>query len=363
MSKIIPLIIINFNGHRAMGDIFYRCLDSINEAIATCSNIKFLPILVDNNSTDDSAYIARNKGFTVIRLGKNLGYAGACYIASNFIVKNFGLTPLLICLNNDIIINSQAFCRFIKYISLMKKKLKGFIATPLLINGYTRNLDHGGHFIDSFGGAWSLALILNPMLATKLRPLFLSYCDGAFWIIDDIAYSKIGIFNYKFFMYHEDVEISLRAWREGIPSILVPMMLGVHYRSATSGKRPEILYYAIRNRIMTIYEFFGFKGVLRVFLYYLLYMFRICDLNSITNPRFSLRNDVVKVNKFLYAKYVTRAMIDWIKLNSNQTQFKGYSWPYLHLSFADLFSSKRLYNKVVSELLAQIFHKKVVSYE
>jgi len=354
MNKAIPLIIVNYNGRHTLGSIFYHCLDSIAEAITDCSNIRFLPLFVDNNSTDESSLIAHNKGFTVISLPINLGYAGACYIAANYIVKKIGIPPLLICLNNDIIIDSKAFCKFIKYILLLKKKFKGFIVTPLLINGYTGDLDHGGHFIDSSGAGWSLSLILNPRLATKLRPLSLSYCDGAFWVIDDVAFSKIGVFDYRLFMYYEDVEISLRAWKEGIPSILLPIIVGVHYRSATAGRRPEMLYYNIRNKIMTMYKFFGVKGALMVYLYYLLYIFRICDLNSIRNPRFYLRNSIVYVNKFLYVKYITRAMIDWIKFRPHNIRLQGFSCPYLVVSFSDLFSTKRLFNKIVLQLRAHM---------
>jgi GT2 family glycosyltransferase len=360
MNDIIAIVVVNYNGYNTLGNLFLRCLDSIVEATLNCPYAKFKLFFVDNGSTDKSASIAKQKKFIVIQLKTNLGYAGATYIATKYIVKKFGVPKFLICLNNDIIIEKDAFFKIIKTIFKLKEQFKSFLASPLLINGYTNRLDHGGHFVDPSGTAWSLSLVLNFNLLSQLnKPIFLSYCDGAFWIMDNVALAKVGVFDHRFFMYYEDVEVSLRAWSKGIPSILLPIIAGTHYRSATSSFHPEVLYYILRNKIITLKNYFGIKGILMALLYYGFYVFRLLDANILQNYSYFTKQIFRNNIKDLYknSRFIIRALIDGFTLRKsiNLSLTSSYSFPYLQISPKDFCSTKRLIGRIINELKKAIF--------
>jgi len=361
VKKKIVIFVINYNGRKLLGDIFERSLNSVIESVELlrkkCFDVELF--FVDNNSCDESVSVARQKGVSVINLNRNLGYAGACYVTFNH-VRVRGINPdLFVFLNNDIIMDSENFYKFIRFVFLLKKRFQGIIVTPLLLNGYTGELDHGGQFIDSTGATWSISLVMNRRMATMLKPIFVSYCDGAVLVADDVALERVGVFDPRFFMYYEDVELGLRAWSRGIPSILLPIIVGVHYRSATAKVRPEMLYFNVRNRVYTMRKFFGWRGVLKVTLYYLFYVFRFLDLDSIANTRFYLKNNhSIDVRRSL--KYITRAIIDGARMkqykDGKASRFLG---PILKLSTNHLFSMKKLYIKLVESISYSCFKIKL----
>jgi GT2 family glycosyltransferase len=361
VKKKIVISVINYNGRKLLGDIFEKSLNSAIESVEFLRKKGFDVELffVDNNSSDESVSVARQKRVSVINLNTNLGYAGACYIAFNH-VKVRGINPdLFVCLNNDIIMAKENFYKFIRFGLLLKKRFQGIMVTPLLLNGYTGDLDHGGQFIDSTGATWSISLVMNRRMVAMLKPIFVSYCDGAVLVADDVALERVGFFDPRFFMYYEDVELGLRAWSRGVPSILLPIIVGVHYRSATAKVRPEMLYFNVRNRVYTMRKFFGWRGILKLTLYYLFYVFRFLDLDYVTNPNFYLKNHS-SIDMFKTLKFVTRAIFDGIRMKQPEERILKCICPTIDLSSSDLFSMKKLYTKIVKSIVNIILSRTMI---
>jgi GT2 family glycosyltransferase len=360
-GKNIVIAVINYNGSKSLGNLFKKSLESLIDSAIYCSDIpnRIILVFVDNASTDESISIASRKGFVVIHLNTNLGYAGASYVAYKYIITRIGLPRFLVLLNNDIVLDKEAFCKFLKALILIKNKYEGFIISPLLVNGHTGDLDYGGQFIDSTGATWSISLVMNRRMATMLKPIFVSYCDGAVLVADDVALERVGVFDPRFFMYYEDVELSLRAWSRGVPSILLPIIVGVHYRSATANVRPEMLYFNVRNRVYTMRKFFGCIGVLKVVLYYLFYVFRFLDLEYVTNPKFYLKNHS-SINMCKTKKFVTRAIFDGIRMKQPEERISKRICPTIDLSLSDLFSMKKLYTKIVKSIVNIILSRSII---
>jgi GT2 family glycosyltransferase len=361
LKKKIVIFVINYNGRKMLGDIFERSLNSVIESVELLRKKGFDAELffVDNNSCDESVSVARQKRVSVINLNRNLGYAGACYIAFNHVRVRGNNPNLFVFLNNDIIMDSENFYKFIRFVFLLKKRFQGIIVTPLLLNGYTGELDHGGQFIDSTGATWSIYLVMNRRMATMLKPISLSYCDGAVLVADDVALERVGVFDPRFFMYYEDVELGLRAWSKGIPSILLPIIVGVHYRSATAKVRPEMLYFNVRNRFYTMRKFFGWRGALKVTLYYLFYVFRLLDLDSVTNTGFYLKSNYY-IDILRSSKYIMRAIIDGVRMKPYKDgKASRCLAPVLKLSISDLFSMKKLYTRVAGSICNYVSLNKI----
>lgn len=80
------------------------------------------------------------------------------------------------------------------------------------------------------------------------------YASGCSFIIRAEVFNKIGGYNEEYYMYHDDLEISLKAKLAGYKIILAPKSIIFHkYEFARSTK---MIYYMERNRYLTLLTFY-----------------------------------------------------------------------------------------------------------
>jgi len=85
-------------------------------------------------------------------------------------------------------------------------------------------------------------------------PEIKGYASGCSFIIRRVALEKIGGYNEEYYMYHDDIELSLKAKLAGYKIILAPQALIYHkYEFSRSVK---MIYYMERNRYLTIFTFY-----------------------------------------------------------------------------------------------------------
>jgi len=236
----------------------------------------------------------------------------------------------------------------------------GFIAAPILVNGYDGGLDFGGYYIDPWGGAWPLRLVVRS--AGKLArfmarvPLPVSYADGAF-IVFHHRLARRGLFDPRYFLYSEDVEASLRAWSLGAPSFLVPVVLGRHYRSSSAGRaKPR---QQVRNRVYTVYRYLGIRGLVAVLAWYASYPFRLIDARD-PAVRSLLEEVGLSVvasperhgGRVLMARLVTRSVVDavrWARRDKAEKEATQHI-PLIDMPFGSVASMKAVLRTVQHRL-------------
>jgi GT2 family glycosyltransferase/2-polyprenyl-3-methyl-5-hydroxy-6-metoxy-1,4-benzoquinol methylase len=77
-----------------------------------------------------------------------------------------------------------------------------------------------------------------------------SWCSGAGCLIRRSAINKVGLFDEKFFMYCEDVDLSWRLWSAGYRCAYAPKARLVHHKKPED-YRPDVDYfYGVRNGIV-----------------------------------------------------------------------------------------------------------------
>jgi len=373
LEKNLAIIIVNYNGVSGLKELFFKVLDSVLDAVRGVPGVDVW--FVDNGSTDDSVRIVQEKYGNmskILTLGRNVGYGGACNLAYAYTNKLGLRYRFYACINNDIVIDSGRFRNLLAWLKILDRMSpKGFIATPILINGYIEGLDFGGYFIDSSGGAWPLRFVIRSAekLANVLRlPLPVSYADGAFIIFHRAVIEKIGFFEPRFFLYGEDVEVCLRAWQNDIPSLLIPVIVGKHYRSTTTSiiKRIQV-YMQVRNRVYNALRYFGLHGLIKTLIWYALYPIRLIDSKHVIVGKLleevglnllgtiqNLGGDISTI------KLITRAFIDgirWARKNKKgqNNTLKGSSGPVLGLPISSLVSTKALLNNAQVALLDRLY--------
>jgi len=154
-------------------------------------------IVVDNASTDGSARAARAAGAHVIENAANAGFAAACNQGAAAATGD-----LLVFLNPD---------------SVPEPGFRAAIAEPLG-GGFDAwmGLVLDGDRINTSGGIVHFTAIAwagqagEPAAAAPREPREVGFLSGACLAIPTAAWRSLGGFEPAFFMYHEDVDLSLR---------------------------------------------------------------------------------------------------------------------------------------------------------
>lgn len=88
----------------------------------------------------------------------------------------------------------------------------------------------------------------------------ISYASGCSFIIRRDVYEEIGGYYEDYYMYHDDLDISLKAHLAGYQVILAPRSQLFHKYEFERSVR--MLYYIERNRVISFFSFYSFKNIL-----------------------------------------------------------------------------------------------------
>jgi len=231
-GPLVSVIIPNWNGLA----LLRPCLRSLEEQ----TYAHFEVIVVDNGSTDGSAEMVQ-KEFPWVRLlvmAENRGYAGGC---------NAGIRlaegDLLVMLNNDTEVDPHWLEALVD--ALERHPEAGSAASRIMIYDRPGILHSAGDLYRRNGlpdsrGVW------QPYAPPYDREEYVfGGCGGA------VAYRRemleeIGLFEERFFLYCEDVDLNWRAPLAGWKCIYVPRAVVRHHLSATGGGALAS-YYVARN--------------------------------------------------------------------------------------------------------------------
>lgn len=181
-------------------------------------------IVVDNDSADDSAAVAERLGARVIRLSENRGFSAA---------NNAGLAVAL----GDFVgfVNPDVRVDFgdLPSLDALARENRSLVSPQL------RNAD-GSLQPNGRGYPFLLDKVRNRLGAEdRLSESYLLFAEGTsprpvVWLMGASVFGRreeidrIGGWDPHFFLYYEDKDICLRAWRAGIPVILDPRAIWTH---------------------------------------------------------------------------------------------------------------------------------------
>jgi len=89
------------------------------------------------------------------------------------------------------------------------------------------------------------------------------WASAAFLLVGSEAFRRLGGFDPVYFLYNEDVDLSWRAWLQGMPVIYEPRAQCAHFTGLFSYNRTRRYYenfFSIRNFLVISYKFFGQAG-------------------------------------------------------------------------------------------------------
>jgi GT2 family glycosyltransferase len=247
MQYKIAVVIINWNSYLHSRN----CIRSLNEFIIKDFDV----ILVDNASTDGSGEKLRDEFNDIIFLitSSNLGFTGGNNIGIQYALDN--QFDYILMLNNDVFVDQKFIYHLKNYLDLHPDI--GAVQ-PLIYHHPERSKiwNGGGFFNRMLAKSFS-----NRTFDGNIDPKEIDWISGCAFMVRSSVLKETGLFNEKYFAYHEDVDLSLRIKDAGYKLVFIPQAIIYHIgggSSNSSEKRkegyqsPDVHYYNTRNQIWII---------------------------------------------------------------------------------------------------------------
>ncbi len=257
------IVIVNWNS----GHFLERCVSSI----FTGGNEKFIRqvIVVDNNSSDDSALFAGELNrVTFIRNKQNVGFAKACNQGFKLCTSEYILllNPDAVLLD-DTLKDGEVFLEKRKEVDIMGCQL----------------IDDSGHispscsrfptaihiFFDALGlskiapRVFTPATVMTDWNHTESR--FVDQVMGAFMLIRKTVFDKLGYFDERFFVYYEEVDFCKRLSLMNGKVFYNTAIQAIHSGEGTTNKVKAFrLFLSLRSRLLYSKKYFSKPGYILV---------------------------------------------------------------------------------------------------
>lgn len=247
----LDIVIVNWN----TGDALRTCLQSIADGVAGVELRRVA--VVDNASTDDSMARASQVALplTIVRNEANRGFGAACNQGAAGSQADY-----LLFLNPDTRLEADTLARTLAFMESPEQTTTGICGIRLL--------DDAGHASTSaarfpsprilFGEATGLGRLLPGLFPRHL--LTASECAdtrdvdqviGAYFVMRRPLFESLGGFDERFFVYFEEVDLSLRARLAGFRSMFFAGASASHTGGLSSDQvKAARLFYTLRGRLL-----------------------------------------------------------------------------------------------------------------
>lgn len=256
MSKV-AYIILGWNNQ----DLLDECFDSIKQQTFK----ERLVIYVDNGSKDNSVRLIQEKHpeVHVIETGRNTGFALGNNIGIEEAMKDSEVENIVL-LNTDARLAPDWTRQILDFTKL---KPKGAIFQGTTLDYYNNAIVDSTHiFLARNGqgtqGSWR-NFYTNEFGPKKVFGVNAAACLITRKFLEAQPFGR-EVFDEDFFIYLEDVDLSMRATVMGWDNYLVPGARAYHMGSASSGKIPGFsLYMTFRNNSAVLVKNLPLKLIIR----------------------------------------------------------------------------------------------------
>jgi GT2 family glycosyltransferase len=256
MSAMVDVVIVNWNSGRQL----LECVESLN--IRAASSIARI-VVVDNGSADGSeALVEGMPRVELIRARSNLGFARACNLGARRCSAKY-----LLFFNPDARVMEGTLETVLGFMESGPGRKVGICGIRLLDDrGEVQR--HCARFpsLRSFVG---ISTGLDRLFPRLFPGLFLHEFDhlssrpvdhviGAFYFVRKQVFDRLDGFDERFFVYLEDLDLSLRAKKEGWGVYYLAEATAFHRGGGTSDQvKAKRLFYSLRSRIIYAFRHFS----------------------------------------------------------------------------------------------------------
>lgn len=255
----LDIILVNWNAREQLR----TCLRSVAETSAAGFSLHRV-VVVDNGSRDDSLVGIEQLGVPVqiMRQGYNSGFARACNRGAAGSRADY-----LLFLNPDSRLFADSLSRPVRFLQQPENRDIAVVSIQLLDehNDITRSCARfptAGLFVSRILGLHRLfprhfpIHIMIDWDHTDSRDV--DHVIGAFYLIRRSIFEELGGFDERFFVYWEDIDLSLRVRQAGWRTHYLADAQAFHKGGGTSEHaKVKRLYFSLRSRLQYAFKNFG----------------------------------------------------------------------------------------------------------
>jgi GT2 family glycosyltransferase len=226
------IIILNYNGK----DTIKKCLDSVFYSDYPNSEV----VVVDNDSKDGSLEFAKGiySKFHFIKNAKNSGFSAGNNIGIRFALEK--MADYVFLLNNDASLEKDALSKLI----MTAEKEKAGIFSPIIYNRKNRIWFSGGTI------KWlKMRAVHKSRVPEETSPYSTNYASGCAMLIKKEVFKKTGLLSEDYFLYYEDADFCIKAWKNGFKCLVVPDAKITHFEKSESDLSNKIYWLVISGLI------------------------------------------------------------------------------------------------------------------
>jgi len=222
-----------------------KCLETLFNDLKNAKFSYHINVL-DNASDDDLSeleYLYKNEKISFYYSDKNLGFGNG----NNFLSKKI-VADYLLFINPDIrLIEKNTIGRLYEKIQ-KNEKVKVIGPQLITINNKVQKWDHG-----DYKGlkAWVMNNIGSSFYTERNTDSEVAWISGAFFLIENKVFKKIGKFDKNFFLYKEEEDLCLRIREANMKILYHPNVKVLHHGSVVASKndfmKASIDYYIKKN--------------------------------------------------------------------------------------------------------------------
>ncbi len=256
MSPLVSVVIATYNG----AGFLEACVESVMRSRYE----NFEVIVVDNASTDGSAELMQKRfggdtRLVIIRNPVNLLFTGG---------YNTGLRQargeLIVALNNDTEVDSEWLSEIEK---AMRDESIGAAQPKVLVWGKKPPvIDYAGAGVDRFGFCVGYGAGEEDSGSPgNVEDIF--YAGGTAMVLRKKALDTVGLFEERFGMHWEDVDLSWRMHLAGYRVVVIPRAMIYHKGSLSMKKFSEkstVIWYVRKNRLAGLIKNYSFFHVITI---------------------------------------------------------------------------------------------------
>jgi len=257
MSQI-DIVIVNWNS----GELLANCLESIRRhGVAEVARV----IVVDNASSDASVagvVDLFDLPIEIIKNNENQGFARACNKGASL-----GKAPYILFLNPDTVLFKETLSNAIIFMEQESNQQVGICGVQLVneigeVSRTCARFPTPGIFYSKMFGLNRLFPTLFPSHHMTewdhMNSQSVDHVMGAFFLVRRYLFETINGFDERFFVYLEDVDLSLRAHQAGWRSYYLADTQAYHKGGGTSEQvKATRMFYSLRSRILYGYKHFS----------------------------------------------------------------------------------------------------------
>ncbi len=250
--------------------VMYNAQSYLGDCFSSLVNTDYPPdrwhvMVVDNASSDDtvaqlnfwkSHFQKLSIAMDIIESKENTAFAGGNNVAAAH-AQQFN-PDYLVLLNQDTVVNAN-WLKELVAAGESNNKI-GIAQSLLLLHPQTNLINSLGNEIHFLGFGFSRGY-RDPLssITYNLEPRTypeIPYASGAAMLVRNSLYQQIGLFDEKYFMYHEDLDLCWRARLKGWRVVLAPK--SVVYHKYSFSKSITKYYFMERNRFITMLQNYHF---------------------------------------------------------------------------------------------------------